>query len=98
MAYVLDDLYRLYTERFTHYDPEPDENGVLRPVAYRPQSVCNRKEVEEIWRVTATQPQPPFFWPSHAARLKAALDMMRARVGVSQNEPIVQKVTGILKT
>lgn len=79
----LEQIYRAYTERFTHTDMEETAEGTLVPITYRPNSVCNRLEVEACWRLTATNNGQ--FWSNSQDRLNAALDLMRTKVGEARS-------------
>lgn len=40
--------FKAYTERYTHTDIETDDAGVTLPITYRPMSICNNREMDEI--------------------------------------------------
>lgn len=76
-----DDVVNLrykYADRFTHTDMEGDTE-----VTYRPQTVCNNKEIEEIFEVvTLTSNHTDVI-------INNILLTMRDRVGTSSKSPVV---------
>lgn len=59
-----DEAYARYTERFEHTEIEDGES-----ITYRPESICNHKELDEIFQMSNS--------------LAEALTTMRERVGSS---------------